>query len=134
VLNETERANRIVVETARLSRYLTRPIDLLKLDIEGAETDVLQEAADQLANVRNLFVEYHSFVGKPQRLEELLGIMRRADFRVYIHSPQIYDSPFRRRIIYQGMDLQLNIFGYREPAPPSVAPGDEPGNIVNAFA
>src|SRR6476646_4373490 len=54
-------AQRIRVPTARLRDYLAVAVDFLKLDIEGAEVDVLADCADRLSNVRHLFVEYHSF-------------------------------------------------------------------------
>jgi len=33
---------------------------MLKIDIEGAEYDVLKDCEDSLENVKNIFVEYHS--------------------------------------------------------------------------
>src|SRR5581483_9772890 len=36
------------VETVRLRDFLDRPVDLLKIDIEGAETEVLRDCADRL--------------------------------------------------------------------------------------
>jgi len=55
-------ARRIVVEGAVLSSYIgERQIDLLKMDIEGAEEQVLRETAiaGVLRNVREIAVEYH---------------------------------------------------------------------------
>src|SRR5262249_28232303 len=48
------------VPTCRLRDYLTQRVDLLRLDIEGAEVDVLRDCADLLGQVRNLAVDYHS--------------------------------------------------------------------------
>lgn len=49
------------VECVTLSRFVDRPIDLLKLDIEGAENDVLAdlERSGVLHQVRRIVVEYH---------------------------------------------------------------------------
>jgi FkbM family methyltransferase len=55
-------SRRIVVEGAVLSSYIGgREIDLLKMDIEGAEERVLREAAaaGALRNVREIAAEYH---------------------------------------------------------------------------
>jgi FkbM family methyltransferase len=49
------------VEMTRLSSWLDEPVDLLKLDIEDAEFEVLEElrAADKLRLVRQMIIEYH---------------------------------------------------------------------------
>ena len=104
----------INVETICLSEYLHQQIDLLKIDIEGAEYQVLLESKDLLSNVDNLFVEYHSFIDKPQHLNEILEILTNAGFRYYVSSIGIKSThPFINRNQYLGMDNQLNIFGYR---------------------
>jgi FkbM family methyltransferase len=103
----------IPIRTVRLLDYLNEPIDLLKIDIEGAETEVLQDAASRLDSVRNLFVEYHSFADKPQTLDQLLQILRRAGFRVQIQPIRHAAHPFIQVEKTLGMDMQLNIFAYR---------------------
>ena len=50
------------VEQCRLSEFLDgKPVDLLKLDIEGAEQDVIEELRDSgaIECVKQLIVEYH---------------------------------------------------------------------------
>src|SRR5438552_3271017 len=54
------------VPTVRLRDFLDRKIDFLKLDIEGAEHEVIADCADRLKNIEKLFVEYHSFSDRPQ--------------------------------------------------------------------
>lgn len=104
-----------VVPTVRLYDYLSQDVDFLKLDIEGAETDVVIDCSEKLENVRNLFIEYHSFNNQEQRLDELLSILRKAGFRVQIKTQLSYPKPLLERPPTQiGMDLQLNIFGYRD--------------------
>lgn len=104
---------KIEVQTVRLRDYLNENIDLLKIDIEGAETDVMRDVAPQLQNVRNLFVEYHSFANIPQTLDELLGIIKRAGFRFHLQPVHAFSQPLFKVDEYMGMDLQLNIFGCR---------------------
>ncbi|WP_083527605.1 FkbM family methyltransferase [Curtobacterium ammoniigenes] len=89
-------------------------VDLLKLDIEGAETDVLQESASELARVERLFVEYHSFAGVPQQLPDLIGLLRDNGLRIYIESPMASIRPFETVPKSESADLQLNIWAYRE--------------------
>jgi FkbM family methyltransferase len=49
------------VESVRLSSYITREVDLLKLDIEGAEMLVLEELArsGKLGLIKEMIIEYH---------------------------------------------------------------------------
>lgn len=104
---------RIQVPTVRLADFLNEPIDLLKIDIEGAETSVLQDCQDKLQHVRHLFVEYHSFEHQPQTLLTIMNILFNAGYRVYIHSHNVSAQPFDKRKTISGMDMQLNIFAFR---------------------
>lgn len=103
----------VQVETCTLSSLLTGPVDMLKIDIEGAELDVLKEAKPNLGNVKSAFIEYHSFDGSVQRLNELLTLVTEAGFRYYVQSLYQIHAPFIEHKIEAGMDLQLNIFAYR---------------------
>jgi len=88
-------------------------IDLLKIDIEGAEYRVLVDVADQLHKVSNLFFEYHSWNGEEQRLDELLSIIRTHGYRYHITHITPHKMPFVNHGISDAMDLQLNVFAYR---------------------
>ena len=57
-------SNLVEVKTCLLSDFLKQPVDLLKIDIEGAEYEVLEESKPYLHNVERIFVEYHSFATK----------------------------------------------------------------------
>jgi len=103
----------IEIQTVRLRDYLCEPIDFLKIDIEGAETEVLIDCADSLQYVNRLFVEYHSFIAQPQTLDQILTVLRHAGFRIQIHSGIKSEKPFFDIPEHLGMDLQLNIFAYR---------------------
>ena len=102
------------VRTVRLRDYLDRTIDMLKMDIEGAEVDVISDCADQLHNVKNLSVEYHSFSGQKQRVDEIFKVLIESGFRLHV----LHEYPAMPPLIApkerQGMDLQLVIFGYRD--------------------
>jgi len=106
------------VKTTILSKFLNRQdgeIDLLKLDIEGAETEVLREASEYLGKVNNIFIEYHSFISRDQNLDELIRILSDSGFRYFISSPGLHSkNPFLKVDKYLGMDMQLNIYGIRE--------------------
>jgi len=112
---EVDSSNEIYsVPTIRLSSLLDQNVDFLKLDIEGSEFEVLKDCKDLLHNVKNLFVEYHSFTGQEQNLSIILNILYNAGFRVYIDQLRSIRQPFISRKTYLGMDMILNIFAYRK--------------------
>jgi FkbM family methyltransferase len=102
------------VPTCRLRDYLTQRVDLLRLDIQGAEVDVLLDCADLLWQVQYLAVDYHSVFKRPQRLDELIGILGRAGFRMHFRATPQSDRPFLYRSLQGGIDAQLHIFAFRE--------------------
>jgi FkbM family methyltransferase len=102
------------ISAISLRPYLQEYTDFLKLDIEGAELEVIDDCKDLLRNVQHLFVEYHSFAGKPQRLAELLEIVTSAGFRFYLHPSVNSPQPLYQINTYEGMDSQVNIFAYRQ--------------------
>jgi FkbM family methyltransferase len=77
----------IQVQLERLSEFLAQPVDFLKLNVEGAELPVLEEAeaSGRLAHVRELVVEYHGWAGGEQRLGALLNLLDRQGFRYLVH-------------------------------------------------
>lgn len=108
-----EGAAAISVRSVRLRDYLDQPVDLLKMDIEGAEVIMLRDCSAALRSVRRICVEYHSFADAPQEFDELLSILRVAGFRIQIHSGKVSLQPFLQIDTFLGMDMQLDIFGIR---------------------
>jgi FkbM family methyltransferase len=111
--SESSNAHSFSVNAVDLSSFLQEPIDFLKMDIEGAEVDVLMHCVNDLSNVSNLFVEYHSFANQPQRFHELARVLTDAGFRYQIHTQFASKSPLCERELQLDMDLQLNVFAYR---------------------
>lgn len=104
----------VSIPVTTLSSYLREGVDFLKIDIEGAELEVLEECQASLPNVERIFVEYHSFIGKEQKFGRLIGILEKAGFRLHINSPGLSSTrPLLGRNEYNGMDMQLNIYGFR---------------------
>jgi FkbM family methyltransferase len=90
------------VATVPLSSYLDEQIDFLKLNIEGMELPVLEEAADVLSNVRELVLEYHGWPREPQRLGPILSLLDDCGFRYLINlfddeTNDALNPPFRLR-------------------------------------
>ena len=52
---------------------LAGPVDMLTVDIEGAEEQVMADCADAFGHVQTLCVEFHSYKDRPQRLHDLLA-------------------------------------------------------------
>jgi hypothetical protein len=104
----------VQVQARALGPYLNRPVAMLKMDIEGAETAVLQAVQHQLHLVDHLFVEYHSTVGQPQALHILLQLLKDTGFRVAIQTHGLHArQPFLERPAIAGYDLLANIFAFR---------------------
>jgi len=103
------------VASVRLKDYLEKEeeINMLKIDIEGAEVDVLLDCQECISKVRNMFVEYHSWKDQRQRLDEILFLLSRNGFRYFIKPVSDRKHPFLDRGKEPCIDLQLNIFAYR---------------------
>ena len=104
------------IDVISLKPYLQQHVDFLKLDIEGSETIVLKDIEEDLSRVDRIFVEYHSFVNQSQTLNEVIDILTKAHFRLYMSIPgnNSVKSPLMGLKEYNNMDFQLNIFGYKE--------------------
>ncbi|PQJ32176.1 hypothetical protein BST92_09675 [Nonlabens arenilitoris] len=103
------------INVESLLPYLNRNVDFLKLDIEGAESVVIKDIESSLDNVNRIFVEYHSFVQQTQNLGEIINILENSGFRLHVNAPGLSSKqPFQSLNIYNGMDMQLNIYGFRE--------------------
>ena len=88
-------------------------VDFLKIDIEGAELDVIS-GSKKLNRVNQMFIEYHSFIDVPQQLSRLLSILENSGFRYYIDKVCSPQNPYLEITNNQGMDLQLRIFATRD--------------------
>ncbi|MFA9213120.1 MAG: FkbM family methyltransferase [Candidatus Methylacidiphilales bacterium] len=102
------------VGAIRLKDFLqNQQIDFLKMDIEGAEYHVLLDCKDELKNIKTLFIEYHSFYDEEQHLDEILLFIKSAGFTYYIQHETTSNSPFVSINSIGNMNLQINIFCYK---------------------
>ena len=103
------------IETLRLANFLNKKVDMLKLDIEGAEYTVLKDCKQLLKNVENIFVEYHSFINKEQHLDDVLLILKQEGFRYHLRESFFRKMPFiDKNLACDNMDMAINIFAYRD--------------------
>jgi FkbM family methyltransferase len=89
--------SRRTVEAVRLSRFIDRPVDFLKLDVEGSEMEVLRELRDsgRLGLIRQMVVEYHHHILPDQdNLSEFLALLQAAGFSYQIIAG--FSAPFER--------------------------------------
>jgi FkbM family methyltransferase len=76
-----------IVDTVRLADFLARrPVDFIKLDIEGAEPDVVADCAERLARVQSIVIEFHLTNSKPKGIATTLTVLADAGFQVSIGS------------------------------------------------
>jgi len=111
-----KKENTIKVQALRLKDFLVQKVDFLKIDIEGAEYEVMKDISDSLHHVNNLFVEYHGTYRQNNELLEILDILNKKGFSFYIkEAASVYDRPFiPEKNGEWNYDVQLNIFCRRE--------------------
>ena len=71
------------VRSVSLARRLDGPVDLLKLDVEGAEAAVLEDLAERgrLRSIRTIVLEYHHHLEADEdRLGALLALLEQAGY------------------------------------------------------
>ncbi len=73
------------VRCVRLRDWLAEPVDFLKMNIEGAEWEVLEDSADRLRSVREMVTEYHHLPRLPRTLHRILNLLDRSGFEYLIH-------------------------------------------------
>ena len=103
------------VKTVRLKNLLSEKVDLLKIDLEGAEYEVINDCKDDLGMISNIFIEYHGDFKENEKLSKILEIIHKAGFKYYIkEAANVYPTPFDRGKNKHNFDIQLNIFAFRD--------------------
>lgn len=102
------------VKTVRLRDFLDRQIDFLKIDVEGAESIIINDCADRLSSVNHLFIEYHSMSSEQQTLHELLTVLYASGFRYHVKEAAVRKRPFiEKTTAFSEFDLQLEIYAFK---------------------
>ena len=93
----------VEVPAVTLSSLLTEPVALLKLDIEGLETAVLEEAIPRLHLVQHVILEFHGSESTPDNsISRVVNALREGgltpdvrQFGQVVSIPGIqYDEPY----------------------------------------
>lgn len=84
--NNGDGENLVNVLTVDLNHYLDSPVDLIKLDIEGAEFQVIPHIAGNLDQVKNLSIECHINQGLYHEYGNLITLLADAGFSLSTNS------------------------------------------------
>ncbi|MFN3530589.1 MAG: FkbM family methyltransferase [Bacteroidia bacterium] len=114
-LVHSENSNEVRVSCVDLREEIEKhnQVDFLKMDVEGAETELIPHIAPLFDRIRNLFIEYHSFPGQAQKLGEMLALLQEAGFRYYLKTENRRKTPLSNKHANRSMDYQTNIYAYR---------------------
>ena len=84
-----DRTGSMAVPTAKLSTFVDSTVDLLKLDVEGAEAACLHElqAAGRLDLVRRMIVESHHQPGGESTLARVIETFERSGWSIRLTTP-----------------------------------------------
>jgi FkbM family methyltransferase len=112
--NNTAHNENQKTKSVRLKDLLTEKIDFLKIDIEGAEYEVLVDCESKLSFVENLFIEYHGNYNEMYKLNKILNILIENNFKYYIKEAGVtFEHPFYERENIYDFNIQLNIFAFK---------------------
>jgi FkbM family methyltransferase len=112
--NNTAHNENQKTKSVRLRDLLTEKIDFLKIDIEGAEYEVLLDCESKLSFVENLFIEYHGNYNEMYKLNKILNILIENNFKYYIKEAGVtFEHPFYDRENIYDFNIQLNIFAFK---------------------
>ena len=110
----TETSDVITIKTRDIQKLLKHnKYDFMKMDIEGAETIVLERCKDYLSAISYIFIEYHSKYDEKQDLDRILSILSNAGFRYHVLPEMVSHTPFKSIKVQYGFDMQLNIFAWK---------------------
>ncbi len=90
-------AEAIEVELVKLSDHINRPVDILKMDIEGGEWDVMDDlvTSGKIDLVDRMFIEYHHRIGSPEvRFGRFLRIIEEAGYTYSLTTNMNLDRRF----------------------------------------
>jgi FkbM family methyltransferase len=118
MIREREEKKCQKVESVLLSKYINRTVDFLKLDVEGAEIEVLQELynCDKLHNIKLMAIDYHHhfehyhFTQQIDNLSKILGILEDSSFGYQIQA----DSQLP---VKKGQFQPIHIYAYQKNLP-----------------
>ncbi len=107
VSNNTEEIE--VVDLKEIMKE-SSPIALIKMDIEGAEHEVLPYIKSEITKVQYFFLEFHQLKGTKNNLANLMQPFENAGFNYVIDIPKNYHNPFNYKGLNDMFESQINVF------------------------
>jgi FkbM family methyltransferase len=80
---------KLTVEAVRLSKFIEKEVDFLKIDVEGAERDIIEELsrARKLNHIQQMVIEYHHHIRADEDVfSQTLRLLESAGFGYQIES------------------------------------------------
>jgi FkbM family methyltransferase len=99
------------VKAVKLSEFITERVDLLKLDIEGAENKVVSElvSSGKISKVDQIIMEYHVDRANENSLGSIISMLEKAGFNTVIYSQA--RAPFFQ---HKNKNYIFMIYAYRK--------------------
>jgi FkbM family methyltransferase len=98
VFEDRMQGETVKVPAVRLSRYISGPVDFVKLDVEGSELPVLRDlvTSGAIAQIKQMVIEFHHHMSPHvDNMSECLGILEQHGFGYQLTSGQVY-TPITR--------------------------------------
>lgn len=85
--------NRIKIKSDRLSSFIKKEIDFLKMDVEGAEMKIIKdlELSGKIEKIKKMYIEFHNKISEELKLEDFLNILKRNGFNYWVTNFQSLD-------------------------------------------
>jgi FkbM family methyltransferase len=117
---DTQEARTTVVPTVDLRTFLADPVDFLKLDIEGAEFEVVPHLAPVLHRVHSLVIECHvTDQTKYSGLARVMETLTASGFQISVNSFGPWRDLVRRHVVEPPYSEQyVAVYGWRGDRPP----------------
>lgn len=80
----TQSTTQIMVKVEPLSKYINEEVDILKMDVEGAETEIIKELdkAGKLKYIKTIIIEFHPI--KNRKYKNITSILEKNGFKVKV--------------------------------------------------
>jgi len=106
----------ITVDAVLLSNYIDAPVDLLKIDIEGAETAVIEDLAtnNKLTFIKNIAMEFHYDIKQSNKLAYVLKTLEDHGFSYQIAPSSELGFSFNKSEKQYITARYLMIYAYQE--------------------
>ncbi|MGB3513739.1 MAG: FkbM family methyltransferase [Microcoleaceae cyanobacterium] len=109
ISKDPEEGEELPVETTLLSSYLEDEVDFVKMDIEGAEEMVLQEAGDRLTLVRQIELEFHGTnkSNDINDMDRIVTLLENKEFEVKVEFKDVRKTTLRYNTTVDKLNLHL---------------------------